>query len=68
MERLLTTKQAADVMGVSVRYVQEHKEIPRIKMPGISGRCAIRFKPSDLERLLDARTINPLPKEKGKAA
>jgi hypothetical protein len=64
MERLLTIKQAADMMAVSVRYIEEHREIPRIAMPGKAGRCAIRFKPSDLERMLEARTINPLPKEK----
>jgi hypothetical protein len=64
VEKLLTTKQAADVLGVSTRYLQQHREIPRIPLPGRSGRCSIRFRPSDLERLLDARTINPLPKEK----
>jgi len=64
MEKLLTIKQAADVMAVSVRYLEEHREIPRIAMPGKAGRCAIRFRPSDLERMLESRTINPLPKQK----
>jgi hypothetical protein len=64
MEKLLTIKQAAETMAVSVRYLEEHREIPRIQMPGKAGRCAIRFRPSDLERMLEARTINPLPKQK----
>ena len=64
MEKLLTIKQAAETMAVSVRYLEEHREIPRIAMPGKAGRCAIRFRPSDLERMLEARTINPLPPKK----
>jgi hypothetical protein len=63
MEKLLTIKEAADAMGVSVRFMEEHAEIPRI-LVGKGNRPLIRFRPSDLERLLDAWTINPLPPKK----
>jgi len=63
MEKLLTIKEAAEAMGVSVHFMEEHTEIPRVRI-GKGERAPIRFRPSDLERLLDAWTINPLPPKK----
>lgn len=61
MEQLLTIKEAAIALGVSVRYLEETKSIPRVQLPGSGKRRMIRFKASDLERIIDANTINPLP-------
>lgn len=62
MSKLLTIQEAADALGVSVRYLEETKSIPRVQLPGKGTRRLIRFKVADLERIIDANTINPLPK------
>ena len=45
MEKLLTIKEAANVLSVSVKYLEEHREIPRIRL-GVGLRPRIRFRPS----------------------
>lgn len=52
---MLTTEEAMAYTGYSRTYLHEHVEIPRTSPP-------VRFRLSDLDRILDARTINPLPK------
>jgi hypothetical protein len=52
---MLTTEEAAAYTGYSMEYLRKHMEIPRTTPP-------IRFRLSDLDRILDARMINPLPR------
>lgn len=52
---MLTTDEAMAYTGFSRTYLNAHVEIPRTTPP-------VRFRLSDLDRILDARTINPLPK------
>lgn len=52
---MLTVEEACGYLSVSRTYLAEHVEIPRTEKP-------VRFRLSDLDRYIDARTINPLPK------
>jgi excisionase family DNA binding protein len=53
-ERLLTVQEAAEILSLSV--VQVRRYIADGSLPVIRfGRRAIRIKPSDLERFIEAR-------------
>lgn len=51
----LNIEEASAYTGYSVEYLRKHVEIPRTTAP-------VRFRLSDLDRIMDARLINPLPK------
>ncbi len=54
-DMMLTTRETLDYTRWSRTYLAEHPEIPRTSAP-------VRFRLSDIDRVLDARTLNPLPK------
>jgi len=61
LEKLLTIKEAAPLLGWEVSTIYNkisHKKMPLpfIKLPGGN----IKFKPSEIEKYLERRTIRPV--------
>lgn len=53
MERLLTVKEAAEILRCHPKTIYRNRDIPSVEIPGIG----IRIKESDLECLIDQRSL-----------
>ena len=51
-EQLLTPKQVADILSVSVGWVLDHSSRRRPYLPTIRLGKAVRFRPSDVEQFI----------------
>lgn len=63
---LLTTQQAADILGVSKAFLEKDRwagaKIPFVKL----GKTrAVRYKLEDLENFINSQTIQPFAKDRG---
>lgn len=55
MSEMLTRKQAAEMLGVSVRWLEEHRaDGPRFYKP---SHRIVRYKKSDVEAWLNQRLV-----------
>jgi len=61
MERLLTTKEAAEVLGVSKSYLEKARLMLPMEGPPIVKVTAsrVRYSPEDLERFAQKRRLDP---------
>ena len=62
MEPLLTTQQAADLLGISPRFIMARVKDGSIPIIRISS-TRVRFKPSDLEAFAASKTAPATKKQ-----
>jgi predicted DNA-binding transcriptional regulator AlpA len=62
-EQMLTVKDVADALSISVRSVWRWTAVGKIPPPIKLGHHAARWRASDIQQLLDATSVKP-PSEK----
>lgn len=65
--RLLTTRQAAEYLGVSERHIFANPRIPRVRLPGMGSRTMLRFRVADLDEYVSAHRVEPVVRTKRSA-
>lgn len=56
--KLLTTKQVAELLGISESALEVWRCTKRMNLPYVkAGRC-VRYRADDVERWLESRTVN----------
>lgn len=54
MEGLLTIRDVAKLLGVSVRTV-ESMRLPRVRLPGAGKKAIVRFDPVEIRAFIESR-------------
>ncbi len=60
-DRLLTLRQVAERLNVSVRYVRTLRQSGALPVVPLSPRC-LRVRPQDLDRLVEERMASRRPR------
>ena len=66
MKKLLTIKEAADILGVSVNTIYKWTSAKKIPYVKVGGR--VMFDPDDLEAWIEARKVDPIGSSRSRNA
>lgn len=58
-DALMDEKIAAPLLGLSVRPLQNDRVTGRLRIPYVRVGRAVRYRPADLRRWVDARVVIP---------